>query len=185
MAFLLREFFSVDVVHRKETCCIGAIPMNRVDPNKEQQNQHADSHSHQAIADAFVDDDTQFYIDEEANEVSDLCFDDDGSTARIGDPLSATEIARQQPPKRTREAGLTAASHPGEGVTEDDLSPETLMAEDGANSPDEPGQGAPNDRTFKRVRAEEIGSGRGLDEAELARVDPLDGKAWDGGQQSH
>ncbi len=152
--------------------------MNPLNPDKK-QNQAADSHHHQAIADGFIDDDTQFYIDEEANDVSDLCFDDAESTARIGDPLSASEIERQQPPKRAREAGLTAASHPGDGATEDDLSPEMLIAEDGANSPEEPGQGAPNDRTFKRVSANEIGGGSGLDEAELARVDPLDktGKA--------
>lgn len=158
--------------------------MNRLNHEDEQKSTPPSSKNYQAIADEFIDDDTQFYIDEEANDVSDLCFDDDDSTARIGDALSAADIERQQPPRRAREAGLTGASHPGEGATDDDLSPETLIAEDAANAPSEPGQGAPNDRTFRRVGADEIGGGGGLDEAELARVKPLDGKAWDGGQQS-
>ena len=33
---------------------------------------------------------------------------------------------------------------------------------------------------LKVVDAEEIGGGNGLDEAELGRADPLDGKPWDG-----
>lgn len=115
--------------------------------------------------------------------VNELSFDDDDSSARIGDLRPRTDIEREQSPQRTRQAGLTEASQPGAGPTDDDLSPETLIAEDGANSPLEAGEGALADKTFTLVDADNIGGGSGLDEAELARVDPLDGKKWDGGQR--
>src|SRR5690606_23798208 len=109
------------------------------------------------IADQFIDDENGFYADEEAAGVDELLFDDEESGARIGDPLPRAEIERHQPPRRAREAGLTEASHPGDGVTADDASPEVLTPEDGANSPHEAGRGAPADRTFSRVAREEIG----------------------------
>jgi hypothetical protein len=49
-----------------------------------------------------------------------------------------------------------------------------------AQQPDPP-SGPPRGRDdMKVVDASEIGAGTGLDEAELGRVDPLDGKPWDG-----
>jgi hypothetical protein len=78
-----------------------------------------------------------------------------------------------------RQAGLTEASQPGSGPTEDDLTPETLIHEDGALSPLEEGDDTPADRAYRIVGAQEIGVGFGLDEAELAHVDPLDGEPWD------
>lgn len=80
---------------------------------------------------------------------------------------------------RARRAGLTEAARPGEGPGEDDLAPETLIPEDGALSPFETGSDMPADRTYRVVSADEIGAGVGLDEAELAHVDPLDGEPWD------
>ena len=67
------------------------------------------------------------------------------------------------------------ASQPGEGPTNDDLTPETLILEDGAHSRHEPQQGnlEPADKTLSIVRDDEIGVGNGLDEAELARREPL------------
>ena len=81
-------------------------------------------------------------------------------------------------PARVRKAGLTEAALPGTGPTDDDLSPETLIHEDGARSPFDPGEGAPADETYRMVSEGEIGAGHGLDEAELGRVAPLDGKPW-------
>lgn len=60
--------------------------------------------------------------------------------------------------------------------TKDDLSPEILIPEDGSRSPYEPGGSTPQDESLSIVNEDEIGEGYGLDEAELARVDPLDGK---------
>ena len=60
--------------------------------------------------------------------------------------------------------------------TDDDLTPENLIPEDGSRSPYEPGGSIPSDESLSIVSEDEIGEGYGLDEAELARVDPLDGK---------
>lgn len=64
------------------------------------------------------------------------------------------------------------------GTTDDDLAPEILIHEDGARSPFEPGDDVPADRTYRVVRRDEAGGTFGLDEAELARIDPLDGEPW-------
>lgn len=60
--------------------------------------------------------------------------------------------------------------------TDDDLEPETLIPEDGARSANEPGANHPADWDLSVVDQSDIGGGNGLDEAELARRDPLDGK---------
>ncbi|WP_373187616.1 hypothetical protein [Halopseudomonas sp.] len=93
--------------------------------------------------------------------------------ADLGRPLDDDELAR-----RAEEIGLTEASQPGQGPTNDDLAPETLIREDGARHQFEPGERTPVDRDLEIVDAEEIGAGEGLDEAEQARLDPLDGKQW-------
>lgn len=95
--------------------------------------------------------------------------------ADLGRPLDDDELAR-----RAGDSGLTGGAEPGQGPTDDDLAPQTLIREDGARHPFEPGADAPADSDLESVSAEEIGAGEGLDEAEQARVDPLDGKPWDG-----
>lgn len=118
-------------------------------------------------------------IDEEPTlESSELDFEDDESVAQTGERLAPDDVARQLSPARARDAGLTGASHPGEDATADDMTPETLLPEDGARSPAEAGHGSPSDSTLRRVKAHEIGGGHGLDEAELGRRKPLDGKPW-------
>jgi hypothetical protein len=62
---------------------------------------------------------------------------------------------------------------PGGSPTLDDLSPETLIHEDGARSPHEPGEDTPTDKNLRIVTKDEIGAGYGLDEAELARRDAI------------
>ncbi len=78
------------------------------------------------------------------------------------------------------DVGLTEASQPGQGPTDDDLAPETLIREDGARGPFEAGGGGAADRELDVVGAGDIGAGGGLDEAEEGRVHPLDGEPWDG-----
>lgn len=87
--------------------------------------------------------------------------------------------------QRVREAGRSGGETLGEGVHEDgvsldDLSPETLLDESGARGPDEAGANGPADQQLREVGEAEIGAGKGLDEAEAARARPLDGKFWDG-----
>lgn len=96
-------------------------------------------------------------------------------TPRSGDESRGDLIS----PERVRKAGLTEASQPGAGPTDDELAPENLIHEDGALSPSEVGEDFPADRSYRIVNADEVGVGYGLDEAELAHVDPLDGEPWD------
>lgn len=114
-------------------------------------------------------------IQDRMGSMEQLDFDKDRQARpRIGDE---DEQAQPFDAERVREAGLTAGSMPDHQPTADDLSPETLLDETGARSPREPGDGAgPLDRRVRVVSATEAGTGRGLDEAELARVDPLDGE---------
>ncbi|WP_263262760.1 serine kinase/phosphatase [Pseudomonas sp. RIT-PI-S] len=95
-----------------------------------------------------------------------------------GDGLESDVEASSE---RVREAGLTGASTPDHHSTMDDLSPETLIRDDGSESPLEAEQSrAPADLQLNEVDEDDIGGGFGLDEAEEARRHPLDGKPWDG-----
>lgn len=77
---------------------------------------------------------------------------------------------------RKQLSGLGRGIQPGAEPTDDDLAPETLIHEDGARSPYEEGDGMPADEALKIVSGAKIGAGYGLDEAELAELDPLDAK---------
>ncbi|MCE0777428.1 phosphotransferase system, HPr-related protein [Pseudomonas sp. NMI542_15] len=118
--------------------------------------------------------------------VRELDFDDrlDEREGRVGDERPADEVAREFPPRRVAESGMTGGealsdSLHEDNVTYDDLSPDTLLDETGARDPHEPGGGGgPADQSLRHVDADEIGGGIGLDEAELARSAPLDGKPW-------
>lgn len=102
---------------------------------------------------------------------------------RIGDERPQAEVDQEYSEQRLREAGQSGGETLGEGeyedgVSMDDLSPETLLDESGARSPREPGERGPLDQDLSIVDGDQIGAGGGLDEAELARRDPLDGKPW-------
>lgn len=108
--------------------------------------------------------------------VRELDFDQDEPSGKIGDTIAQNELEQDLPDQRVREAGLTGAATADHHSTDDDLSPETLIHEDGARSASEPGSGKPSDWDLSVVDEDDIGGGDGLDEAELARCDPLDGK---------
>jgi len=108
--------------------------------------------------------------------MEELNFRDD-ETARIGDLIPEDELEHEIPDQRTREAGMTGASTDDHHSTDDDLSPETLIHEDGARSPSEQGEDEAADLDLTVVDEDDIGGGSGLDEEELAIVDPLDGDA--------
>lgn len=108
-------------------------------------------------------------------EVDELEFPEQAPMGPVEDQLSA-----EQASDRAAEAGLTEASQPGEGPTMDDAAPETLMPEDGSRSPLEAGDDQPADLELHTVDEDEAGLGAGLDEVELGRAKPLDGKPWDG-----
>ncbi|RMR28680.1 hypothetical protein ALP36_02450 [Pseudomonas syringae pv. coriandricola] len=103
-----------------------------------------------------------------------LDFDEE-DPARIGDLIPEDQLQHEIPDQRVREAGLTGASTDDHHSTDDDLSPEILIREDGARSAYEQGEDDPADLDLTVVDDDEIGAGNGLDEEELAVVDPLDG----------
>ncbi|MBD8567394.1 serine kinase/phosphatase [Pseudomonas syringae] len=108
--------------------------------------------------------------------MEELNFRDD-ETARIGDLMPEDELQHEIPDERVREAGMTGASTDDHQPTDDDLSPETLIHEDGARSASERGEDNLADLDLTVVDEDDIGGGDGLDEEEMAIVDPLDGKA--------
>ncbi|WP_434601841.1 serine kinase/phosphatase [Pseudomonas sp. Z1-14] len=105
-----------------------------------------------------------------------LEFDDDEYEARIGDELPENEREQLIPDERVREAGMTGASMDDRQPTDDDLSPETLIRDDGARDALEAGEGEQADWDLSVVDENDIGGGDGLDEAEMADIDPLNGK---------
>lgn len=104
-----------------------------------------------------------------------LEFDDDEPSAKIGDELPEDEREQLMPDERVREAGMTGASTDDHQPTEDDMSPETLIREDGARDAREAGDDQQADWDLSIVDENDIGGGDGLDEAEMADIDPLDG----------
>lgn len=109
--------------------------------------------------------------------MEELNFNDNNEpSGRIGDVIPEDELDTLIPDERVREAGLTGASTEDHNPTDDDMSPETLIREDGARSPREAGEGGPADLDLSIVDEADIGGGVGLDEEEMAILDPLDGK---------
>lgn len=104
-----------------------------------------------------------------------LDFDEEEPTAEIGDEIPRGEREHLMPDERVREAGMTGASMADHEPTDDDMSPETLIHEDGARDAREEGEGEQADWDLSIVDEDEIGGGNGLDEAELADIDPIDG----------
>ncbi|VVO98410.1 serine kinase/phosphatase [Pseudomonas fluorescens] len=108
--------------------------------------------------------------------MNELDFDEDEPSAKIGDELPDNEREQLMPRRRVREAGMTGASTDDHEPTDDDMSPETLIREDGARDAREAGTGDQADWDLSIVDEDDIGGGNGPDEAELARRDPLDRK---------
>ncbi|HCS42430.1 MAG TPA: serine kinase/phosphatase [Pseudomonas sp.] len=107
--------------------------------------------------------------------IHELDFDEEEPSAKIGDELPEAERARLMPRERVREAGMTGASTDDHESTDDDMSPETLIREDGARDAHEAGEGNQADWDLSIVDEDDIGGGNGLDEEEMARRDPMDG----------
>ena len=118
-----------------------------------------------------VDDD-----EDRMGSVHELDFDEEEPGTRIADLIPERERAQQMPDARVRKAGMTGASTNDNDATDDDLSPETLIREDGARDAHEAGEDGQADWDLSIVDENDIGGGDGLDEAELAQQDPLDGK---------
>ncbi len=124
-------------------------------------------------------------IQDRMGEIRELDFSDrhDERQGRAGDARPAEEVNREFPAERVERGGMSGGETLSESlhednVTWDDLSPDTLYDQSGARDPSERGGDGPADRQLREVDESEIGGGIGLDEAELARAAPLDGKPW-------
>ena len=105
-----------------------------------------------------------------------LDFDEEEPSAKIGDELPENEREQLMPRQRVLDAGMTGASTADHESTDDDMSPETLIREDGARDAQELGEGDQADWDLSIVDEDDIGGGNGLDEAEMAQQEPLDRK---------
>lgn len=118
-----------------------------------------------------IDDD-----EDRMGSVHELDFDEEEPGTRIGDLTPEHERAQQMPDARVRKTRMTEGSTNDNDATDDDLSPETLIREDGARDAHEEGEGGQADWDLSIVNEDDIGGGDGLDEAEMAERDPLDRK---------
>ncbi|AZD38151.1 Phosphotransferase system, HPr-related protein [Pseudomonas chlororaphis subsp. aurantiaca] len=105
--------------------------------------------------------------------MEELDFDEEEPGARVGDPASSS-VEHRTPHRRIHGSSLTGNAE--DEPNDDDLTPENLIREDGARSAHEAGEDQPADWDLSIVDEDDIGGGNGLDEAELAQRDPLDGK---------
>lgn len=101
--------------------------------------------------------------------------DDDDGHEPLTDLLTDEEYERHVAPHRPRNKDISGAALPGPDENPDDLEADMLIPEDGARDAleanEEPGGAA--DWDLSVVDEDEIGAGRGLDEAELADIDPV------------
>ncbi|MBK5356437.1 serine kinase/phosphatase [Pseudomonas sp. TH41] len=104
-----------------------------------------------------------------------LDFDEEEPSTKIGDELPATASERLMARNRVRKDGMTGDSTDDHDSTDDDMSPENLIREDGARDAHEAGEGGQADWDLSIVDEDDIGGGNGLDEAEMAERDPIDG----------
>lgn len=111
---------------------------------------------------------------------NELNFSNDRPTPTFNDLDIETEKRNLSFDFRNPNQDATENDSLEQDITDDDLSPETLIHEDGALSSYDRGDDEPFDQSFTIVGEREIGGGSGLDEAELALKDPLDGKPWNG-----
>ena len=86
-------------------------------------------------------------------EVDELDFEEEERPSRAGDTPEPADVQHYRAAERAREAGLTGAATPDDDSTRDDLTPENLVAEDGARSPGEPGGDQPLRYFSRRVPA--------------------------------
>ncbi|AUG04273.1 serine kinase/phosphatase [Pseudomonas sp. 09C 129] len=105
--------------------------------------------------------------------MEELDFDEEEPGARVGDPASSP-VEHRTPHRHIHGSSLTGNAE--DEPNDDELTPENLIREDGARSAHEAGEDQPADWDLSIVDENDIGGGNGLDEAELAQRDPLDGK---------
>ena len=89
--------------------------------------------------------------------------------------MTDEEYTRHVGEHRPRNREISGAALPGRDSSPDDLDADMLIPEDGARDAYEAleEEGGAADWDLSVVNEDEIGAGRGLDEAELADIDPV------------
>ena len=108
--------------------------------------------------------------------VEPLDFDDPVDTHEsLDDLVTDEEYKRHIGEHRPRNREISGAALPGRDSSPDDLDADMLIPEDGARDAYEAfeEEGGAADWDLSVVNEDEIGAGRGLDEAELADIDPV------------
>jgi hypothetical protein len=103
-----------------------------------------------------------------------LDFQRDERSSRIGDALPIQQQREEFPRQRVREAGKTAGetTRPQRN-TADDAAPDTLLDDEGGQTPADQRGPMPADTALSVVDQSAIGAGGGSDEAEDARRHPI------------
>ena len=108
--------------------------------------------------------------------VKPLDFDDpDDTRESLDDLVTDEEYKRHIGDNRPRNREVSGAALPGRDSDPDDLDADMLIPEDGARDAYEAVEerGGAADWDLSVVKGSEIGAGHGLDEAELADIDPV------------
>lgn len=118
-------------------------------------------------------------LEDRSGSVEPLNFEDDEVHESISDLFTDEERAQHMAGQPSRRTELTGGALPDEdldaGFGDDDLEQEMLIREDGARDAKEAAEGSDEaaDWGLRVVDENEIGAGKGLDEAELADIDPV------------
>ena len=117
--------------------------------------------------------------EDRSGSVEPLNFEDDEVHESISDLFTDEERAQHMAGQPSRRTELSGGALPDEdldaGFGDDDLEQEMLIREDGARDAKEAAEGSDEaaDWGLRVVDENEIGAGKGLDEAELADIDPV------------
>lgn len=107
--------------------------------------------------------------------INELDFEEDQTHESISDLFTPEELEKHVPGQPAGHPRLSASTLSDDESNEDDLEPDMLIMEDGARDAWEAAEGAdePADWDLSVVDESEIGGSDGLDEAELAEIDPV------------
>ena len=114
-------------------------------------------------------------LEDRSGSVEPLNFEDDETHEPISDLFTDEERARHVAGQPVRYAGLSGSATSDDDPNDDDLDPEMLIPEDGSLDAWEAAEvsDGPADWDLSVVNEDQIGGGDGLDEAELAEIDPV------------
>lgn len=113
-------------------------------------------------------------------ELNDATFSDDTSNDQEAVRKAQAEAQQAQSPRHAGDRGVTGIDPLAEMDAQNTSPAESLTDDDDRETPSELYGDSASADDLSITDQEHIGAGKGLDEAELGRAKPLDGKRWDG-----